>query len=157
MLRLIPIGQTIEENLAFSKHPECRDSIYVVIEYYKIIGFHPPWIGYYAELNNELVGSAGYKGQPVDNKIEIAYGTFPAFRMKGIGTAICAELVSLAIKTNPGLIITARTLPENNYSTRILIKNNFILSGSVWDKDDGNVWEWQYQKDKDKPSFNALS
>ena len=71
MLRLIPIGQTIEENLEFSTHPDCRDSIYVVMEYYKIIGFNPPWIGYYAKLNDQLVGSAGYKGKPINNKIEI--------------------------------------------------------------------------------------
>lgn len=148
MLTLIPIRKTIEENVAFSTHPHCADSLYSVMEYYKVIGFHPPWIGYYAKLNDQFVGSGGYKGRPVDNKIEIAYGTFPDFQRKGIGTAICSELVSMALKENPGLIITARTLPENNYSTRILTKNDFFLTGTIWDKDDGDVWEWQYKKIK---------
>jgi RimJ/RimL family protein N-acetyltransferase len=146
MLQLIPINQTIEENQEFIKIEDGREGLYITIEYYKTIGFNPPWIGYYAKINDIMVGSAGYKGQPVNNKIEIAYGTFPNFRQQGIGTEICKELVVLALKTNPSIIITARTLPENNYSTKILEKNNFKLAGTVWDKDDGNVWEWVYSK-----------
>ena len=146
MLELIPIKQTIEENQEFINIENGQEGLYMTIEYYKAIGFNPPWIGYYAKINDSLVGSAGYKGQPVNNKIEIAYGTFPNFRKQGIGTEICKELVDLALKTDPSLIITARTLPENNYSTKILKKNNFKLVGTVWDKDDGNVWEWVYSK-----------
>ena len=146
MLELIPIKQTIEENQEFINIENGQEGLYMTIEYYKAIGFNPPWIGYYAKINDSLVGSAGYKGQPVNNKIEIAYGTFPNFRKQGIGTEICKELVDLALKTDPSLIITARTLPENNYSTKILKKNNFKLAGTVWDKDDGNVWEWVYSK-----------
>ena len=146
MLQLIPIAQKIEDNLQFSAHPDCRDVLYATIEYYKVIGFNTPWIGYFAALGDQLAGSAGYKGKPSGNKIEIAYGTFPRFQKQGVGTAICKELVLLALQTDPGLMITARTLPENNYSTRILLKNNFVLLGTVWDKDDGDVWEWQYKK-----------
>src|SRR6266403_1950848 len=146
MLQLIPIKQTIEENQEFIKIEEGREGLYMTIEYYKTIGFNPPWIGYYARINDIFVGSAGYKGQPVNNKIEIAYGTFPNFRQQGIGTEICKQLVVLAVKTDPSIIISARTLPDNNYSTKILEKNNFKLAGTVWDKDDGNVWEWVYSK-----------
>ena len=127
MLELIPIKQTIEENQEFINIENGQEGLYMTIEYYKAIGFNPPWIGYYAKINDSLVGSAGYKGQPVNNKIEIAYGTFPNFRKQGIGTEICKELVDLALKTDPSIIITARTLPENNYSTKILKKNNFKL------------------------------
>ena len=142
MLELIPIKQTIEENQEFINIEDGQEGLYMTIEYYKTIGFNPPWVGYYAKINDILVGSAGYKGQPVNNKIEIAYGTFPNFRKQGIGTEICKQLVVLALKTDPSIIIMARTIPENNYSTKILEKNNFKLLGTVWDKDDGNVWEW---------------
>jgi RimJ/RimL family protein N-acetyltransferase len=118
----------------------------MTINYYKIIGFVPPWIGYFAQLDNQLVGAAGFKGRPKDGKIEIAYGTFPAYQQKGIGTEICRQLVLLSLHTDPTVIISARTLPENNYSTKILVKNNFKFIGTVWDEDDGNVWEWQYTK-----------
>ena len=136
-----------EENQEFAVIPACKESLIMTLDYYKIIGYVPPWIGYFARLNRELVGSAGYKGQPVDNKIEIAYGTFPEFREKGIGTEICRQLVLLAQRTDPKLIITARTLPEYNYSTKILQRNGFRLLGNVWDKEDGDVWEWLYDKD----------
>ena len=56
----------------------------------------------------------------------------------------------LALKTNPSVRITARTLPENNFSTRILEKNNFTFTGEVNDPDDGEVWEWAY---KAEPRF----
>ena len=148
MLELIPIQEALEENLEFINHPDCQESLYMTIDFYKIIGFHPPWICYYASMNNELVGAAGFKGRPVNNKIEIAYGTFSNFMNKGIGTAICKELVLLAQQTDPSVIITARTLPGINYSTKILEKNNFKFIGNVWDKDDGDVWEWEYQTDK---------
>ncbi|MFT4024529.1 MAG: hypothetical protein QM664_12170 [Flavihumibacter sp.] len=54
-------------------------------------------------------------------------------------------LPSLALRTKPGVIITACTLPEENYSVRILQKNNFRLLDEVWDNDDGLVWEWLYE------------
>jgi hypothetical protein len=55
--------------------------------------------------------------------------------------------VLLAQRTDPKLIITARTLVEHNYSTKILQRNGFRLLGNVWDKEDGDVWEWLYDKD----------
>src|SRR6478752_535891 len=129
MLQLIPIQESLEGNQEFINHPDCQESLYMTIDFYKIIGFNPPWICYYAGMDNKLVGAAGFKGHPVNNKIEIAYGTFPAFMNQGIGTAICKALVLLAQKTDPSVIITARTLPEINYSSKILEKNNFKFIG----------------------------
>ncbi len=144
MLKLHPILYSLDENREFINVPECQEILQVTIEYYRAIGFSPPWIGYFVSEDNTFVGSAGIKGRPKNNKIEIAYGTFPQHRQKGIGAAICRELVLLARQADPAVIVTARTLPEENFSTRILNKNNFKLLGTVWDEDDGNVWEWQY-------------
>ena len=113
--------------------------------FYANVGYHKPWIGYYASLNGTLVGNAGFKGRPIDNKVEIAYGTFPAFQRKGIGSLICQKLVHVATLTDPTVRITARTLPVENYSTRILKKNGFTWQGVVIDIDDGEVWEWEYK------------
>jgi ribosomal-protein-alanine N-acetyltransferase len=146
MIALIPIKQSLEENQEFESDPDSREILCMTVDYYKIIGFDPPWIGYFARLNETLVGSAGFKGQPFNNKVAIAYGTFPEYMQQGIGTEICKQLVLLAQNADPAVIITARTLPDNNYSTKILQKNNFKLLGNVWDKDDGDVWEWQYSK-----------
>jgi len=119
------------------------------IDFYKKIGFNPPWICYYVSENENLVGCAGYKGKPVNGQIEIAYGTFEKFRNQGVGTKICRILVELSLRTDPEIRITARTLPENNYSTRILLKNKFQLLGNVFDPEDGDVWEWEYKSGTD--------
>ena len=145
-MELRPIQPTIEENNEFVEHPDCQESIYMSIEFYKKTGFEPPWIGYYAQLQGELVGSAGFKGAPEDGKVEIAYGTFPQFRQQGIGTEMCRQLVLVALATDPSVRILARTLPEENYSAKILRKNGFDLLGTVWDDEDENVWEWEYIK-----------
>lgn len=126
----------------------------MVIDFYNRAGFVPPWIGYYARLNDEFVGSAGFKGKPKDKKVEIAYGTFRKYEGKGIGTEMCRQLDLLAIRTDPHIRITARTLPEENASTSILKKNGFILLGTVWDDEDGNVWEWEYKLLQDSPGIN---
>jgi RimJ/RimL family protein N-acetyltransferase len=142
---LLPIYQTLAENPAFANNPLCKETLTMCIEFYKRVGFNPPWISYYAEENGELVGSGAFKGKPVNNTVEIAYGTMEAHRQKGIGTRICKQLVELSLATDPSVRITARTLPENNYSTQILRKNKFILLGTVNDPEDGDVWEWEYR------------
>jgi RimJ/RimL family protein N-acetyltransferase len=145
-MTLLPIKQTLSENEAFASNPLCDETLGMCIEFYKKVGFNPPWIGYYIEENGELVGSAAFKGKPISNTVEIAYSTFDKHQQKGIGTKICKQLVELSLASDPSVRITARTLPEKNYSTRILEKNNFILLGFVTDPDDGEVWEWEYKK-----------
>jgi len=144
-MKLIPVKETLEENKHFAENPLCRETLEMTIDFYKKVGYTPPWICYYVEKNNELVGSAGIKGKPVNGTIEIAYGTMENHRQQGIGTAICKLLVDLSLKTDPAIRITARTLPEENFSARILKKNNFVLLGAVNDPEDGKVWEWLFE------------
>ena len=147
-MELIPIKETISENSDFVNDPLCRETIYMSIDFYKKVGYTPPWICYYVKQDNKLIGSAAFKGKPVDGTIEIAYGTFENYRKQGIGAAICKLLVDLALVTDPAVRITARTLPEENFSTRILKKNNFLFTGTVTDPGDGEVWEWLFQQNK---------
>ena len=144
-MNFLPIKQTAEENEVFINNPLCADTIHQCIAFYERVGFTPPWICYYAEENGELIGSGAFKGKPVNNTVEIAYGTMEQCRQKGVGTRICQKLVELSLQTDPSVRITARTFSENNYSTRILEKNNFILLGIVNDPEDGEVWEWEYR------------
>lgn len=139
-MELLPIHETMEENAAFSDNPLCRESLFMCIEFYKKVGFIPPWICYYVRRNDDLVASVAFKGKPVNGTVEIAYVTFEKFQRLGIGTAVCKQLVELSLMTDPSVRITARTLPENNYSTRVLEKNNFRCLGIVQDPEDGPVW-----------------
>jgi ribosomal-protein-alanine N-acetyltransferase len=143
-MELIPVKEHLEDNKLFTDNPDCRDSIVMTIDFYKKVGFNIPWICYYAQLDGRLVGCAGYKGKPVNGRIEIAYGVFPQYMNKGIGRQIATTLVELSLRTDPSIVITAKTLPEENYSTRILRKNNFKLLGAVIDEEDGEVWDWEY-------------
>ena len=145
-MKFLPIYPDLSQNTAFLDHPDCQDSLQMCIDFYKRVGFEPPWICYYAQVEGVLVGSAAFKGRPKDGKVEIAYGTFPKHQHKGVGAEICRQLVLLALSTDPSVRITARTLPEENYSTRVLRKNGFALLGEVWDEEDGTVWEWEYEK-----------
>ncbi len=143
---LLPIKEQLEENKAFLENPLCQESLYASIDFYKKVGFQPPWICYYVQREDVLVGSAAFKGPPKAGVLEIAYGTFEPFRQQGVGAQICRLLVETALRTDPMLNITARTLPEENFSTRILRRNGFQLMGLVYDLEDGDVWEWLYQK-----------
>jgi RimJ/RimL family protein N-acetyltransferase len=147
-MELIPIKETPDANKDLVNNPGCRETIYMTIDFYKKVGYTPPWIGYFVKKENELVGSAGFKGKPINGTIEIAYGTIEKYRQQGIGTAICKLLVDLAVKTDPAIRITARTLPEENFSTKILKKNNFFFIGTVNDPEDGEVWEWIFRADE---------
>ena len=68
-MKLIPTRETSEGNDDFIQNPDCQDSIYMLVEFYKKIGFNPPWIGYYAKKDGQLVGSAGFKGAPKNGKV----------------------------------------------------------------------------------------
>src|SRR2546423_1265491 len=100
-IQLLSIKELLEDNKDFINHPLCQDSLYMSIDFYKKVGFHEPWICYYVQKDNILVGSAAFKGQPKDGTVEIAYGTFLPYQHQGIGTRICNSLVELALKTDP--------------------------------------------------------
>ena len=127
-----------------SKSPNeyCEESYIQTLEYYKVIGYHEPWISYYFSVENEIVGICSFKGKPDKNsKVEIAYCTFEQFQGKGYANKMCSLLLDIA-KMHNNVHVFARTLPEMNASTMILTKNGFKCIGSVIDPEDGDVWEW---------------
>ena len=144
-MHLVPIKEHLSENIGICNHPDCQEIIEMTVAYYQKIGFTPPWIGYLVIHSEEIVGSGGFKGKPKNGVVEIAYGTFEKSRNQGIGSQICKLLVDLSLTSDPAVIITARTLPEHNFSTKILAKNNFKYIGIVHDPEDGDVWEWHFQ------------
>ena len=96
--------------------------------YYEKIGFKPPWVGYFIMQQNLVVGTCGFTGKPKDGRVEIAYWTFPEFQGIGIASFACKELVALSKIADPKIIITAKTSPEYNASTKILQRNGFEFS-----------------------------
>jgi [ribosomal protein S5]-alanine N-acetyltransferase len=141
-MELVPIKEFLDENEELMRNPECQELVEMTVEFYEKVGYVPPWICYFVKENDAIIGSAGIKGKPINETIEIAYGTMEKYQNQGIGTAICKILVDLSLKTDASVRVTARTLPENKFSCRVLEKNNFTCVGVVEDPDDGDVLEW---------------
>jgi RimJ/RimL family protein N-acetyltransferase len=110
---------------------------------YRAAGYEVPWIGYLAIEDGACVGTCGFKSAPFNNRVEIAYFTFPEHESRGVATRMAAELIRLAVNESPFVTVVAQTLPEENASTAVLRKLRFRLVGAVEHPDDGPVWEWQ--------------
>jgi [ribosomal protein S5]-alanine N-acetyltransferase len=104
--------------------------------------FIPPWTGYIALFEGNIFGTCAFKSPPSDGKVEIAYFTFPGYEGRGLATAMAYNLIAIARKSQPGIIIMAQTLPERNASNAILKKLGFKLVGTAMDHEAGEVWEW---------------
>lgn len=123
--------------------PDFTEILSALAKMYGASGFEPPWTGYITLHEGKAVGTCAYKCAPVAGKVEIAYFTFPEFENRGLATAMARELVALARAQSPGIVVTAQTLPEKNFSNRILEKLGFVQAGTAMDEDAGEVWEWQ--------------
>lgn len=144
-MKLIPIDLKADLSSEMYASEDCQTLIKIYEGYYPTIGFNLPWIGYFVERDEQIVGCCGFKGHPNDGKVEIAYWTFQAFEGQGIALFSCKELISISQKTDPNISITATTAPKNNASTKILERNNFKFSGIVQDHEIGDAWLWIYE------------
>lgn len=145
-LSVFPILPTNLCPLTEADHEFLHQAWEGMLRYYQIIGIHKPWIGYLFRVEEKWVGTGGFKGEPTDGQVEIAYAVSPEMEGQGIGTMICAHLTTISKTQGVQLRITARTLPEKNASTSILTKNGYTLIGPIQDPDDGEVWEWEFRK-----------
>ena len=143
-LKFIPITTNEDEMKPYLSNAFCLEVFETFKEFYANVPFQWPWVGFFALLKDEVVGVGGYKGGPINNKVEIGYGVTPENERKGYATKICKHLVTFALQQDPKITVTARTLMKENPSTSILKKNGFSYVGIVNDPDDGHVWEWEY-------------
>jgi hypothetical protein len=60
-----------------SMPPIAAAVVEATVQLYRVVGYEPPWVGYLAFENGICVGSCGFKSPPQDNRVEIAYFTFP--------------------------------------------------------------------------------
>jgi RimJ/RimL family protein N-acetyltransferase len=101
-----------------------------------------PWGCYLTRVDDMFVGTCAFKAAPsAGGEVEIAYMTFPAFEGRGHATAMAAALVRVAEAAGARPI--AHTLPEENASTKALLRCGFSFAGEVMDPEDGLVWRWE--------------
>ena len=74
---------------------------------------------------------------------EIAYAIVPLYQGNGFATEAAQALVRYAFASDRIRVVLAHTMPEQNASTRVLIKCGFTHVGEVIDPEDGPIWRWQ--------------
>ena len=126
-----------------STPPVAAEVVEATTQLYRAVGYELPWIGYLAIENGTCVGACGFKSPPQNNRVEIAYFTFPGHESRGVATRMASELIRLALDKMPAVTVAAQTLPEENASTSVLKKLRFRLVGALEHPEDGLVWEWQ--------------
>lgn len=139
-LRLL--RQNEDKNDKIFTSEECQQLLAVYEDYYPKIGFVIPWVAYIIIKDDSAVGTCSFTGKPKNGAVEIAYWTFKGFEGQGVASFACSELIKIARKENPEIIITAKTSPEHNSSTRVLEKNGFNYVKVVQDEDIGDAWFW---------------
>lgn len=154
-MKLIEIGENGELPEEVGMNGFLREVVEATVAHYQRTGFKRPWISYVGLEDEVPVGVCGFKGQPVDGRVEIAYGTAPGHEGKGVATALAAELVKLAREENASLTVFAQTLPEENASTSILKKLGFQMMRTVDHPEDGLVWEWELPADVPLPGSES--
>ena len=144
LMTLLPITLDVDKTKEIYSTSYCQEILTVYPDYYQKVGYQPPWIGYFVQRDDQIVGVCGFVAPPQNNRIEIAYGTHKEYEGQGIASFSCQALISIIKSTDPNIIITAKTVPNLNPSTSILKRNGFIYSGIVQDHEIGDAWEWIY-------------
>lgn len=144
-MNLRPITLQEDKSNEFYASFDCQTLLAMYENFYPKIGYNIPWVGYFVTIQDKIVGSCGFTGQPKDGKVELAYWTFKEFEGQGIASFACKELVTIAKRTDPSLTITAKTAPEKNASTKILENNNFVFTEIVQDEEIGDAWLWKHK------------
>jgi RimJ/RimL family protein N-acetyltransferase len=111
-------------------------------QFYGSAGFEEPWIGYLALIGGEAVGTCSFKSPPLEGRVEIAYFAFPGHEGQGVATAMGRELITIARRHSPEILVTAQTLPDRNPSHSVLEKLGFRHVATLDHPEDGTVWEW---------------
>jgi RimJ/RimL family protein N-acetyltransferase len=107
-------------------------------------GCPPFWTCTFAvvrQRDQRIVGGCGFKGAPVNGRVEIGYGISAACRREGAATAAVGRLLSLAFAAGATAVL-AQVLPDNVASTGVLWKHGFRNTGTQVDPDGTVVVEW---------------
>lgn len=97
---------------------------------------------FFDEVDGALVGFGGFKGPPSGGEVELGYAVAPTRQGRGIATAVVAELIERA-RVAGVATVTAHTLAEENASTAVLRKNQFVRTAVLDEPGTGAVWRWE--------------
>ena len=98
------------------------------------------------EADAALVGVGGFKGAPADGVVELGYALAPSYRGRGLALEAARGMVARAFAEADVNEVRAHTLPEQNDSTRLLVRLGMQKRESVYDPEDGAVWRWSLER-----------
>lgn len=143
-LRLIEIGREgAPARCPGQIPPAARDVLEGTVNLYESSGFVPPWIGYLADRDGDIVGAGAFFGAPRDGKVELGYQTFAEYEGRGVGSEIARMLVKLARDTDPSVTLLAQTEAREGASARILDKLGFAFESQTRSAEGRPVYQWQ--------------
>lgn len=98
------------------------------------------------ERLNRIVGTGGFKGSPVDRRVEIGYGVAEQLRGRGFATAALRELLQVAFSEPSVVEVYAETAPDNVSSRRVVENVGFRHLGQRETDSVGIVDQWLKSK-----------
>jgi RimJ/RimL family protein N-acetyltransferase len=107
-------------------------------------GGTPSWCEVFAiarRADGSIVGGCGFKGDPVDGRVEIFYGVAPAQRGQGIATAAVRLLLARSFTLGARTVL-AEILPGNLASARTVQACGFVCQGRRVAEDGEVVVQW---------------
>jgi RimJ/RimL family protein N-acetyltransferase len=151
-MKLIPIDASgLPADMKIMLPERARDACAQAAALYRDMGFQPPWIGYLAQVDHEMIGTCAFKAPVRAGRVEIAFFTFADSESQAYATLMVKELLKLAAQTMPGVLVVAHTLPQENASNAVLKRAGFWLAGLIEHPEDGMVWEWHVRTDEEGP------
>ena len=115
----------------------------------------PDWGTYLFLLRDRswLVGSGGYKGEPVDGVVEVGYEIAPQFQNQGLATEATRAMIAHAFSHGDVKWVQAHTLGVPNASTKVLENVGMVFVEALDDPDEGVIWKWRI--DRSDPRVRA--
>lgn len=165
-LKLVPADTVLLEAL-LSKHPQFGALLGAEIpEEWSTFGLAPfqytfdflvkdpsrlQWPAYFIihRSDNMLIGSCGYKNNPDETGItEIGYEIKAEYRNQGLATETARLLIDRAWRSPVVQAVLAHTLAEINPSVKVLQKCGMEFVDTVFDEEDGEIWQWKIERPK---------
>lgn len=92
-----------------------------------------------------IVGGCGFKGPPVDGRVEIGYSVVPPERRRGFATAAVAQLLELATAAGGVQQVVAHIVADNTASSNTVARLGFLKGDAIADADGECVVQWVYR------------
>lgn len=125
--------------------PTSPGALAAALEFLHILPGQAQWSTYFFvhRPTQTLVGSGGFKGEPVDGSVEIGYEIASAWRGRGAATAAASAFVKLARESTKVDVINAQTAAGANASVAVLRKLGFKQMPSEPGELSAQSWRWQ--------------